>query len=300
MSVHEEKPGPPAASGAAPGRNGDDKVTVEISSAGCTAFLQWALPRLGLRWSGFRKVRGQVCKRLRRRMESLGLGSLAAYRAHLEETPLEWQRLDGFCRITISRFYRDRGVFDHLRREIVPPLCRTLEQAGEARLRCLSLGCCGGEEPYTLALLWRFDLAARYPGIEPEIIATDSDPQSLSRAESACYSAGSLKDLPADWRMAAFDTRDRLFCLRPEFRTAVQFERLDMRESLPPGPFHLVLCRNLAFTYFDEATQRKTVTELAARMPSGSILLLGKHEHLPAGSLEFEAVSAHQAVYRRV
>ena len=35
-----------------------------ISDADCTAFLQYALPRLNLRWPGFRKVRRQVCKRL--------------------------------------------------------------------------------------------------------------------------------------------------------------------------------------------------------------------------------------------
>jgi len=30
----------------------------------CIAFLQWALPRLGLNWPGIRKVRRQVCKRI--------------------------------------------------------------------------------------------------------------------------------------------------------------------------------------------------------------------------------------------
>ena len=278
----------------------DSKAEAKILSDDCTAFLQWALPRLGLRWPGFRKVRGQVCKRLRRRMEALGLTSLAAYRAHLEEDPKEWRSLDELCRITISRFYRDHGVFDHLRREILPQLCRSLEDAGEHRLRCLSLGCCGGEEPYTLTLIWRHDLAERFPELTMEIVATDSDTASLSRAESGCYSAGSLKDLPAEWRSSAFDEREGLFCLRPEFHTAVRFQLQDMRRELPPGPFHLVLCRNLAFTYFDEVGQRKAVKNLAARMTRGGILLLGKHEQLPADSREFETLSAHLAIYRRV
>ena len=46
----------------------------------CTAFLQWALPQLDLRWRGFRKVRGQVCKRLHKRMSELGLNDFAAYK----------------------------------------------------------------------------------------------------------------------------------------------------------------------------------------------------------------------------
>ena len=42
-------------------------------------FLQWALPCMGLRWPGFRKVRRQVLRRIDRRVVALGLaaGALA-------------------------------------------------------------------------------------------------------------------------------------------------------------------------------------------------------------------------------
>lgn len=36
------------------------------------AFLQWAQPQMGFKCSGFRKVHGQVCKPLLRRMAELG------------------------------------------------------------------------------------------------------------------------------------------------------------------------------------------------------------------------------------
>jgi chemotaxis methyl-accepting protein methylase len=55
-----------------------------MSDADCTAFLQWALPRLNLRWPGFRNVHRQVCKRLKRRMSELQLTDFAAYRTRLE------------------------------------------------------------------------------------------------------------------------------------------------------------------------------------------------------------------------
>lgn len=57
-------------------------------------FLQWALPKMGMRWAGFRKVRGQVKKRVIRRMAELGEGSLDGYRKRLEEEPSEWEVLD--------------------------------------------------------------------------------------------------------------------------------------------------------------------------------------------------------------
>ena len=84
----------------------------------CVEFLRWALPRLHLSWPGFRKVRRQVCRRVERRRQELGLADVAAYRARLEERAEEWAVLDGLCRVTISRFYRDRGLWDFLERDI--------------------------------------------------------------------------------------------------------------------------------------------------------------------------------------
>ena len=95
-----------------------------MKNAECVDFLQWALPRLGMRWPGFRKVRRQVCKRIDRRLRELGLPDLAAYRIRLGQDSTEWKFLDGACRITISRFYRDRGVFDALGANVLPALAR--------------------------------------------------------------------------------------------------------------------------------------------------------------------------------
>jgi chemotaxis protein methyltransferase CheR len=56
----------------------------------CVALLQWMLPALGLRWEGFRRVRKQVC--------------------------------DALCTVTITRFYRDKGVFAYLGSTVLPEL----------------------------------------------------------------------------------------------------------------------------------------------------------------------------------
>ncbi len=102
----------------------------------CIQFLQWALPRLGLRWPGFRKVRRQVHKRINRRLEELRLTQIAEYRDYLETHPDEWRILDGFLRTSISRFYRDRGAWDGLRDEILPELTGSLHSTDQGRVRC--------------------------------------------------------------------------------------------------------------------------------------------------------------------
>ena len=49
--------------------------------------LQWALPHLRLRYTGFRKVRRQTCKQISRRARQLGPSGFDAYRIFLEEQP---------------------------------------------------------------------------------------------------------------------------------------------------------------------------------------------------------------------
>jgi len=118
----------------------------------CVAFLKWCLPRLGLRRSGYRKVRGTVCKRLAPRLRALGLPDLDAYRARLAAEQAEWAVLDGLCRIPISRFWRDRAVFDHLAVDVLPALAAAAADSGRTEVRVWSAGCASGEEPYSLRL----------------------------------------------------------------------------------------------------------------------------------------------------
>jgi len=142
----------------------------------CVQFLQWALPRLRLRWAGFRKVRKQVCRRLARRINELGLPAVSAYRAYLDTHPEEWTIVDAFCPITISRFYRDRATFQALERDVMPALATAALARGDPTFRCWSIGCASGEEPYTVAMLWMLRLRHRFP-CRLQIIATDIDPE---------------------------------------------------------------------------------------------------------------------------
>ncbi len=270
-----------------------------MKDAECVAFLRWALPRLGLRWQGFRKVRHQVCKRVDRRLAELDLASADAYRAYLAAHPSEWTRLDAMCRIPISRFSRDHAVSERLGSEVLPILADVCSARGASTLRAWSAGCASGEEPYSLKLLWELEVRARFPGIALEIVATDAEPHMLERARRARYGASSLRTLPASWIDRAFRRVDGQHELRPEFTTGIEFRCEDLRERCPTGPFDLVLCRNLAFTYFDDALQRETLTRLKDRLVGGGFLVIGSHESLPPDEDQLTIWHARAGLYRR-
>ncbi|MEE8451223.1 MAG: CheR family methyltransferase [Thermoguttaceae bacterium] len=244
-------------------------------------FLQWALPRLRLRWPGFRKVRRQVRKRINGRMRELGLAEISDYRSYLELNAEEWPVLDGLCRIAISRFYRDRGVFDWLGDRLLPELARMATARGESRLCVWCAGCASGEETYTLSILWKICIQSDFPAMQLGQVATDVDPHILERARQAIYSGGSLKNAPRDWLDTAFFRQDDQYQLRPEFRVGIEFRQQDIRREMPDGPFHLVMCRHLAFTYFAEDLQREILSRIVDRIVPGGCLLTGKQEPLP-------------------
>jgi len=270
-----------------------------VNDRDCVEFLQWCLPRLGLRWPGFRKVRRQVCKRVSRRMSDLGLADTAGYRSYISAHDEEWTTLEGLCRITISRFYRDRGVFDALRSGVLPLLARSAADRGEDRVRCWSIGCASGEEPYTLQIVWNLDTIT---GVEApprlEVTATDADAGLLERAREGRFKRSSLKDLPADLAEAAFTVEVDEWVLGDAFKRDVAFFCHDIRGPAPEGPFDLVVCRNLVFTYFDAARQVAALDAVRSVLTPVGFLIIGIHETLPPNARDLQPYQSIPGVYR--
>jgi len=251
-----------------------------VNDPDCTAFLQWALPQLDLRWPGFRKVRRQVCKRLKRRMSELELDGFAAYRARLASDPSEWRVLDECCHITISRFFRDRRVFDVLRTRVLPEIAARAARAARPA-HIWSAGCAAGEEAYTLEILWDLEVATAFAGVRLAIVATDIDQTMLARAREGCFEATSLRELPPHLARAAFEPVGSRFCVKARHRDAIEFLHQDLRVEMPAGMFDLVLCRYVAFTYFALPLQQRVLTDILDRLSPGGYLVIGTHERLP-------------------
>jgi chemotaxis protein methyltransferase CheR len=265
----------------------------------CVRFLQWALPQLHMRWPGFCKVRKQVCKRVDARMRNLRLAGIDEYEAYLQDHADEWVELDALCRITISRFYRDQGVFVTLQQRVLPALAQQALERGDTRLRVWSAGCGSGEEPYTLAVLWATELQSKFPRVSIDIVATDADPNMMRRAGDACYKFGTLKNMPESWLNRAFELERDNYCLKPEYKRCVQLLEQDIRQERPGRRFDLVLCRNLVFTYFDEALQLEHLKRIVNAMHDGASLVIGIHENLPEGAEGLSVWFDEQRIYRK-
>jgi chemotaxis protein methyltransferase CheR len=273
---------------------------VSLPGERCGEFLEWALPQLELSPAGFRRVRHQVCRRIAGRLQALQLPHCGAYREYLEAHPAEWATLETFCRIPISRFFRERIVFDRLATDVLPALAAATAPPDAGLVRCWSAGCASGEEPYSLAILWTLGLADRFPGVSLRVVATDIDEHLLQRALTGTYRRSSLREVPEAWLATAFDRTGQLYAVKPAFKHAVEFCLQDLRERLPVGPFDLILCRYLPFTYFDPPLQRRTLERLLTVLRPGGALVIGLKERLPEGARGVEPWAGELRIFRRV
>lgn len=68
---------------------------------------------------------------------------------------------------------------------------------------------------------------------------------------------------------------------------------------MPEGQIDLLLCRNLAFTYFDAGGRREALARLARSLRPGGALVIGLREPLPASEALFQPWIAELRIFRR-
>jgi len=122
----------------------------------------------------------------------------------------------------------------------------------------------------------------------------------LERAGVGVYPRASVRELPPEWRRIAFEDVGKEVRVRDLARTGLVWSLQDVRSAMPEGPFDLVLCRNLVFTYFDDALQVEVLGRLRPLIRPGGFLVLGKHERLPVSAVGLQPWREHLRIFRRV
>jgi chemotaxis protein methyltransferase CheR len=164
---------------------------------------------------------------------------------------------------------------------LVLPDIAARAEAEKRQARFWSAGCASGEEPYTLKILWDLIISPAFPGAECSVVATDVDETVLKRAREGCYARGTLRELPEALVRQGFEPSGNLFRVRQRHREGVSFLLQDLRLEAPDGRFDLILCRNVAFTYFQPPLQAEALDRIVGRLASPGYLVIGAGETLP-------------------
>jgi chemotaxis protein methyltransferase CheR len=239
-----------------------------------------------------RCVRRRIAKRLR----SSGVPDVAGYLALLADGDGELDALAAALSIHVSQFFRNPGVFAVLERQILPALFRLASASGRHELRLWSVGCAGGEEAYSLALLIDEQIPA---GFKIDILATDVSEPVLESARAALYEPARLTEVPPPVLARYFTAEGECFRLIERVRAMVRFECHDVMAAAEFPAADLILCRNLLI-YFTREEQVRILTRFAAALPEGGALVLGSAETLTGVErLLFRTEFPAERIYRR-
>jgi chemotaxis protein methyltransferase CheR len=197
--------------------------------------------------------------------------------------------------IHVSHFFRNPSTFEKISGEILPELL-----AGRApeNIRLMSVGCAGGEEPYSLALIVREQFARELAAGRVRIDATDVDPTTIEGAKKALYYPDRLAEVSPELLSRWFTPEGGRFRLHEEICSLVHFGHADLNSLEPIERCDLILCRNVLI-YFERKRQEVILNGFADALQSGGILVLGKSESLfGAARARFRTVCPVERIYR--
>jgi hypothetical protein len=147
--------------------------------------------------------RGTVLRRIERRMQVNRLPTLDAYRSFVTNDAEEPRALLSDMLIGVTQFFRDRGAFEALEREVLPGIFKQAMDEG-SQVRGWVAGCSSGEEAYSIAILMAEEAARQRSARGYTLFATDIDAEALARARAGVYPAAIVTDVPPTRLRAAF------------------------------------------------------------------------------------------------
>jgi chemotaxis protein methyltransferase CheR len=241
-----------------------------------------------------------IKRRIAVRMRITDSPDLTVYCSLLQQNGPEMDLLLKILTIHVSQFFRNPSMFEKLKEDVLPALFTAAHSTGRKSIQIYSLGCAGGEEPYSMAILLNENFTGQLQQFNTSLIAIDVDSHTLQAAELAEFIGDKLKNISDELRHKYFIQNGSVFKLVPEISRMVSFLKADITSNLQLNTADLVLCRN-TLIYFTRPAQEMILNNIADLLSIGGVLVLGKSETM-VGILRkrFEPVCRIERIYRKL
>jgi chemotaxis protein methyltransferase CheR len=254
------------------------------------------LDQLDFSWSGYRKVRKGVKKRIWRHMQELKCQNMHAYLDLLNQSAGLRQECKKRMTVSISRFFRDRQLWLDLENDILPRMV----QKDKKRVRVWSAGCARGEEVYSIKIVWDrlTEKFPQWPGIE--ILATDMHPDYIDKAREGVYARSSMKEVSREVREQYFEIRKNghRFDIKAEFKKGIEWKVRDLFSGPPGCDFDMIFLRNNLLTYYRTHLKIKGLKRILKALVPGGWLIVGSHEKPPSAVSDLQRNRSIPWAYR--
>jgi chemotaxis methyl-accepting protein methylase len=248
-------------------------------------------------WSGYRKVRKGVKKRISRHMQEHNCPSMRAYLDLIAQNEPVRRECQLRLTVSISRFFRDRQLWVGLETDILPDIIKSHRR----QVRVWSAGCARGEEVYSLKIVWD-RLRQTYAHLPVlVIIGTDKHPDYIKEAKAGVYALSSLKEVPPEIRDIYFDIRKsgHRFDIKASVKADIDWKVQDIFADPPGDGFNIIFIRNNLLTYYKDHLKEDGLSRVVKALSPGGWLIIGSHEKMPPSALNLRRHHSISWAYHR-
>jgi two-component system, chemotaxis family, CheB/CheR fusion protein len=238
-----------------------------------------------------------VNRRIERRMSINQIDTVGDYTRLLRESPGELDTLHRELLIGVTSFFRDPEAFRIIESTVIPAIFH--EKPANEPLRCWSVGCSTGEEPYSLAMLIKKYMENVGKPTNVKIFATDVDPRAISVAGEGIYSQSIIADVPNDMIARYFTKMGNKFQIIKDIREMVIFARHNAIKDPPFNKIDLISCRNFLI-YLTPEAQKKLLSYFQFSLKTNGYLFLGSSETVGEYGAQFSGINHRWKIYRYI
>ena len=228
----------------------------------------------------------------------VGAASVAAFLADLQRRPNSDHQRKIVDALTTNEtsWFRDREPFSALSDVVLPELIKARSSVRSVRI--WSAASSSGQEAYSLAITLQEALPV---GWSYEIVGSDISTEMIKRAEAAEYSQVEVnRGLPAGQLVQYFERVGAHWRITSALRRSVSFRLMNLTVPLPAmPPFDVIFLRNVLI-YFDVATKKTVLHNVARLLRPDGWLFLGAAETTIGIDDNYERVAAGRTSAYRV
>ena len=228
----------------------------------------------------------------------VGAANVAAFLAEVQKRPNSDQLRQIVDALTTNEtsWFRDREPFSALTDVVLPELVKSRSSARKVRI--WSAASSSGQEAFSLAITLQESLPS---GWSYEIVGSDISTEMVKRAEAAVYTQGEVnRGLPAAQLVQYFERDGTHWRIIPSLRRNVSFKLLNLTAALPAmPPFDVIFLRNVLI-YFDVASKKSVLRNVARLLRPDGWLFLGAAETTIGIDENYERVAAGRTSAYRV
>jgi len=243
-----------------------------------------------------------IKRRLDRRMRILNISKYSEYALVLKNEHKEFEEIFASLSINVTNFFRNSAVFNIFQLSILPKILSSLDKNN--KIRVWSAGCASGEEPYSIAIMFK-QVMEKLNNLNVEIIANDVNKVAIQFAKRGRYPPKSVERLSQNIVMRNFqkkedDKNNVEYEVIPSVKDMVTFEVGDILSNGIKF-CDVIFCRNVLI-YYEKEAQELIFTKFHNSLKDSGYLVLGMDETMFGRKSQklFNPLIARERIYQKI